>query len=109
MAADTEFLTEVDSKLAFQTKWRRVMSISYFTATALALTCSSAATVVAATGEALWGSVLAAAATVLFGLEDASSPGKVVSSPDDRRATGGPEARRPVRGTGSGGGCSAHG
>ena len=63
------FLTEIDEKLAFQTKWRRIMSISYFTSTALALISSSAATIVSAIGEAFWGSLLAAAATVLFGLE----------------------------------------
>ncbi|MDR3557190.1 MAG: hypothetical protein P4L55_20745 [Syntrophobacteraceae bacterium] len=67
---DTDpFLAEIDGKLAFQTKWRRIMSVAYFTNTALALISSSAATVVAAIGEAFWGSLLAAAATVLFGLE----------------------------------------
>ncbi|MGO9530949.1 MAG: hypothetical protein ACLP3B_07185 [Syntrophobacteraceae bacterium] len=67
---DTDpFLAEIDGKLAFQTKWRRIMSISYFTSTALALVCSSGATVVSAIGQAFWGSLLAATATVLFGLE----------------------------------------
>jgi hypothetical protein len=69
MGDNDRFLAEIDGKLAFQTKWRRIMSIAYFTSTALALVSSSAATVVSAIGEAFWGSLLAAAATVLFGLE----------------------------------------
>jgi hypothetical protein len=69
MADSDAFLAEIESNLAFQTKWRRIMSISYFTGTALALISSSAATVVSARGEAFWGAVCAAVATVLFGLE----------------------------------------
>jgi membrane protein YdbS with pleckstrin-like domain len=69
MTERDDLLSELADKLAFQQKWRRVMSISYFTATAVALACSAAAAIVAALGYAFWASVLAGGATALFGIE----------------------------------------
>jgi len=67
--ADRNLLAEIEQKLAFQQKWRRIMSGSYFSVTAFALVSSAAATIVAALGNGFWGSILAGGATALFGIE----------------------------------------
>ena len=61
----------IQSQLAFQNRWRGVMSVSYFTITSAAIVFSAAATVVTAQGHAVPGSVLAGTATALLGLEKA--------------------------------------
>jgi hypothetical protein len=68
---DDALLTEINRSLAFQVKWRRVMSGMYFTSTALAILCSAAATVTAGMNKTVWASILAGSATSLFGLEKA--------------------------------------
>ena len=64
-------LPELDKGIAFQTKWSDIMSLSYTSMSALAVIASSAATVVAALGYSMEGAILAAVATVSFGVEKA--------------------------------------
>jgi hypothetical protein len=68
---DDELVAEIEAKLVFQVKWKRIMSAAYFTTTALGLVFSAAATVVAGVGYSLGASILAGSATALFGLEKA--------------------------------------
>ena len=70
MATDG-LLPELDEGIAFQTKWSDIMSVSYMSMSALAVIASGAATVVAALGFSWQGAVLAAVATISFGVEKA--------------------------------------
>jgi hypothetical protein len=62
---------ELDRELKKQVTWRRVMSGAYFVTSAVAITCSGAATVAAGLEMSTEAAVLAGGATVLFGLEKA--------------------------------------
>lgn len=64
-------LPELDEAIAFQTKWRRIMSVGHTSMSALAIIASGAATVVAALGHATEAAILAAVATISFGAEKA--------------------------------------
>lgn|SRR5262249_28839531 len=68
---DEGLVSEIDAQLAFQTKWKRIMSVAYFSCAALAITASAGATVVAALEYSVIASILAGTATTLFGLEKA--------------------------------------
>ena len=70
MTTDT-LLLELDDAIAFQTKWRRIMSVAHTSMSTLALIASGAATVVAALGYATEAAILAAVATASFGTEKA--------------------------------------
>jgi hypothetical protein len=69
MSNGGDLLSTIDKELAFQDKWRRIMSGSYFTGTALALVAGTAATITSGMGHTVWGSVLAGTATTLIALE----------------------------------------
>ena len=69
--ANDGLLTELDKEIAFQDKWADIMSWSYTSMSALAVIASGAATVVAALGHSTYGAILAAVATVTFGVEKA--------------------------------------
>jgi len=68
---DDELIAEIEGQLAFQVKWKRIMSGAYFTTAALGIGTSAAATVMAGAGDSLGASILAGGATALFGLEKA--------------------------------------
>ena len=70
MATDG-LLPELDDGIAFQTRWSDIMSVSYTSMSALAVTASGAASVVAALGHSMAGAILAAVATISFGVEKA--------------------------------------
>lgn len=61
----------IDTQIAFQQKWKRVMSEAYFSASALGILLGAAATIVAALNQPLWGPVLAGSATAVYGIEKA--------------------------------------
>jgi hypothetical protein len=69
--ANDGLLPELDKEIAFQDKWADIMSWSYTSMSALAIIASGAATVVAALGYSTYGAILAAVATVTFGVEKA--------------------------------------
>ena len=62
---------ELDEAIAFQTRWRRIMSVSYTSMSALAIISSGAAAVVAALGHATEAAILAAISTISLGTEKA--------------------------------------
>ena len=63
-------LPELDEAIAFQTKWREIMSVGYTSLSALAIIASGAATVVAALRDySTEAAILAAVATISFGTE----------------------------------------
>lgn len=62
-------LPELDEAIAFQTRWRRIMSVGHTSMSTLAIIASGAATVVAAAGRATEAAILAAVATISFGTE----------------------------------------
>lgn len=64
-----DLLSTIDRELAFQDKWRRIMSGAYFTGTALALVAGTGATITSGMGNTVWGSLLAGTATTLIALE----------------------------------------
>ena len=66
-----ELAAEIEEHISHQVRWRRVMSVAYFTTAAAGITTSAAATVVAALGHSTEAALLAAAATVALGLEKA--------------------------------------
>jgi len=68
---DDGLVAEIEAQLAFQQKWRRVMSMAYFRTAALGIVASAAATIVAGAGRAFPASILAGSATALFGFEKA--------------------------------------
>ena len=68
---DDGLVLEIETQLAFQQKWRRVMSLAYFITAALGIIASAAATIVAGAGWAFAASILAGSATALFGFEKA--------------------------------------
>jgi hypothetical protein len=71
MAKNEALIKELEIALSRQHRWRRIMSVSYFTSTALAIICSGAATIVAGLGNSVDAANLAGVATILFGLEKA--------------------------------------
>jgi hypothetical protein len=62
-------LPELDEAIAFQSRWSNIMSISHTSLSALAIIASGAATVVAALQFSTYAAVLAAVATISFGME----------------------------------------
>jgi hypothetical protein len=62
---------ELEREIRRQNVWRRLMSVSYFVTSAMAIACSGGATVVAGLGNAAYAAWLAGGATVLYGLEKA--------------------------------------
>jgi hypothetical protein len=71
MMANDDLLPELDKEIDYQDKWCDRMSFGYTTMSALAITASGAATVVTALGNTTYGAILAAVATVSFGVEKA--------------------------------------
>lgn len=69
--ADESLAREIETALAHQLTWRRVMSGSYFATSAAGIVCSGLATVLAGLDRAPEAAVFAGTATVLFGLEKA--------------------------------------
>jgi hypothetical protein len=67
--SNERLLKEIRTRMAFQLRWRRIMSVSYFTGASVALFCSTAATVTSGIGYGVATTVFAGAATLLFGLE----------------------------------------
>jgi hypothetical protein len=67
--SNERLLKEIHSRMEFQLRWRRIMSIAYFTGAAVALFCSTAATVASGIGYSIAATLFAGAATLLFGLE----------------------------------------
>jgi hypothetical protein len=66
---DQDLVKIIEQKLAFQTKWRRIMSGCYLTTTALSIICSGSGSILAAFGYRFWAAVSAGSATILIGLE----------------------------------------
>jgi hypothetical protein len=64
-------LPELDEAIVFQSRWSDIMSVSHTSMSALIVTASGAATVVAALGYATEAAILAAVSTISFGLEKA--------------------------------------
>ncbi len=62
-------LEELDSSIAFQEKWRLIMSVAHTSMMGIAICSSGAATVVAALGYSTQAAILAGTATTLLGLE----------------------------------------
>jgi len=69
MSTNQGLLSEIESQLARQLCWRRIMSGAYFVTSAVAIVCAGAATIVSGIGHAEVGAVLAGTATVLLGIE----------------------------------------
>ena len=68
---EDSLLPELDEAIAFQSRWSDIMSVSHTSMSALIVTASGAATVVAALGYATEAAILAAVATISFGMEKA--------------------------------------
>jgi len=65
-------LPELDEAIAFQSKWSNIMSLSHTSMSALTVIASGTATVVAALQHySTYAAVLAAVATISFGIEKA--------------------------------------
>jgi hypothetical protein len=65
----TQTLLELDRQIAFNRKWRRITSISYFTGASLSIISTVTASVVAGFGHAPEAAIVAAAATVFTSLD----------------------------------------
>ena len=66
-----KLLPELDEAIAFQHKWSNIMSLSHTSMSALTVIASGAATVVAALQFSTYAAILAAIATISFGMEKA--------------------------------------
>jgi hypothetical protein len=64
-----EVLGDLNSRIAFQKKWRQITSFSYFTGATLSVIAAATATVVAGLGYAAAAAVVAAIATIATSLE----------------------------------------
>jgi len=69
--ANDSLLPELDEAIAFQSRWSDIMSLSHTSMSALTVIASGAATVVAASGYPTEAAILAAVATISFGVEKA--------------------------------------
>lgn len=67
--SESPILKELERKIAFQRKWRRITSLSYFTGASLSVIATVAATVVAGRGDAQSAAFVAAAAAIFTSLE----------------------------------------
>jgi hypothetical protein len=65
----TDMLLELGKAIAFQQKWRRITSFSYFIGASLSIVSAAAASVIAGLGFSSVAAIVAAAATVLTSLE----------------------------------------
>jgi hypothetical protein len=62
-------LSELDKEIRHQRTWRNIMSVCYFSSSALAIALSGSASVVAGLGHSAEAAMLAASATILLGVE----------------------------------------
>jgi hypothetical protein len=68
-AVDPRFVSELNKRIEFQQKWRRITSFSYFTGASMSVIAAATATVVAGLGYAAAAAVVAAVATIVTSLE----------------------------------------